>query len=153
MEADFLWTYAPALKLKLLVAILLGQVVLTLWIYTQMAKARFAAVKEGKATREDYTVIRQEPEASLIVARTLQNQFELPVLFYIIVITGIAVNVSSWLTVVLALVFVILRVSHAREMLGENRVMKRRAKFINTIRIFMLMVVELLVSTLLFLQA
>jgi len=152
MEPDFLWTYAQGVKFRLLVVILLGQVVLTLWIYIQMAKARFAAVKEGKATREDYKVIRQEPEASLIVARTLQNQFELPVLFYAIVIAGIALNVSSWLTVALALVFVLLRVSHAREMLGENRVMKRRAKFINTMRVFMLMVLEFFISAMFFLQ-
>lgn len=152
MDIELFWTYQEAWKLKFLVFILLGQVGLTIWLYTQMAKARIAAVVEGKATREDFAVISEEPEASRIQMRALENQFELPVLFYAVVVTSLAVGVSSWLTVILSLLFVILRVFHAKEMLGQNRVMKRRATFINAMRVFMLLVVELFVSTLFMLQ-
>lgn len=150
MELDFLWSYQSDWKLKLLVLAIIAQILLTIWLYMQMAKARFAAVNKGEATREDYTVINEEPAASRIQARALENQFELPVLFYATVITGMAIGASSWITVLLAFGFIILRIIHAREMVGENRVMKRRGIFINAMCVFILMVVELFISTLFF---
>jgi hypothetical protein len=152
MEIDFLWTFEKTWQLKLLVMMMIGQMLLTIWLYIQMAKARIKSVKEGLATREDFSVVTNEPAATAIYSRTLSNQFELPVLFFVIILSGIAVGVSSWITVVLAFLFVISRVVHAREMIGENRVMKRRGMFINTMRVFMLLLLELFISTIFFLE-
>lgn len=148
MEMDFLWSFQSAWITKLLVIILIVQMLLTVWLYTKMAKSRFAAVKEGLITRDDYKVVGNEPEQAAIFTRALANQFELPVLFYAVVITGMAIGVSSWITVVLAFLFVLARIVHAREMVGENQVMKRRAMFINSMRVFLLLMAELLISTL-----
>ena len=145
---DFLWSFQSAWITKLLVIILIVQMLLTVWLYTKMAKSRFAAVKEGLITRDDYKVVGNEPEQAAIFTRALANQFELPVLFYAVVITGMATGVSSWITVVLAFLFVLARIVHAREMVGENQVMKRRAMFINSMRVFLLLMAELLISTL-----
>ncbi len=145
---DFLWSFQSAWITKLLVIILIVQMLLTVWLYTKMAKSRFAAVKEGLITRDDYKVVGNEPEQAAIFTRALANQFELPVLFYAVVITGMAIGVSSWITVMLAFLFVLARIVHAREMVGENQVMKRRAMFINSMRVFLLLMAELLISTL-----
>ena len=148
MELDFLWTFKAAWKLKLLVVMVMAQMVLTIWLYIKMSKARFAAVKEGAATREDFSVVGSKPEVTGIYTRAVANQFELPVLFYVIILIGLALDISSWITVMLAFLFVVSRIVHAREMIGENRVMKRRGMFINSMRIFILLLLELLISTL-----
>ena len=150
MDLDFLWSYQTAWITKLLVVMLIAQMLLTVWLYGKMAKSRFAAVKEGLITRDDYKVVGSEPEQAAIFTRALANQFELPVMFYAVVITGLAVGVSSWITVILAFLFVLARVAHAREMIGANEVMKRRGMFINSVRVFLLLVAELLISTLFF---
>lgn len=150
MGIEFLWLAAPLWKLKLLVIIILSQITLVVWLYIQMGKARVAAVKAGKITPEDYSVVGNEPQELAIYTRALANQFELPVLFYVVVLTGIAMGVSSLITVFLGVLFVITRVIHAREMVGENRVLIRRNYFMYSIRIFLLLMVELLFSTLFF---
>ena len=152
MEIDFLWTFGKVWQLKLLVMIMLGQMLLTIWLYIQMSKARTSAVKEGRAAREDFSVVTNEADATAIYSRALANQFELPVLFYVIILIGITVGVSSWITVALAFIFVLSRVVHAKEMIGENRVLKRKGMFINTMRIFMLLLLELFISTIFFLD-
>ena len=151
MELDFIWTFEKALQLKLLVMIIIAQIVLTFWLYMQMSKARTKAVKEGSVDREDFSVVSNEPDSTAIFTRALANQFELPVLFYVVILTGMIVGVSSWITVALAFIFVLSRVVHAREIIGENRVLKRKGMFVNTMRIFILLLLELFISTILFL--
>ena len=76
----------------------------------------------------------------------MANQFELPVLFYVVVLAHLALGTASWITVILAAAFVVMRVVHAREMTGENRVMRRRDHFIRGMLIFAAMLVELAVA-------
>ncbi len=151
MEPDFLWTFEVTWKLKLLVIMVMAQMVLTIWLYIKMSKARFAAVKDGTASREDFSVVGSKPEITAIYTRAVANQFELPVLFYVVILIGVALDLSSWITVMLAFLFVVSRIVHAREMIGENRVMKRRGMFINSMWIFMLLLLELFISTIFFL--
>jgi len=153
MELDFIWTFEKTLQLKLLVMVIIAQIVLTIWLYIQMSKARTSAVKQGSVAREDFSVVSNEPDSTAIFTRALANQFELPVLFYVVILTGMIVGVSSWITVALAFIFVLSRVVHAREIIGENRVMKRKGMFINTMRIFMLLLLELFISVIFFLEA
>lgn len=148
MDLQFLWGYRPDLIIKFLVSIMVAQILLTLWLYIKMGKARFAAVNEGLITRDDYKVVGEEPDKTAIYTRALANQFELPVLFYAVVVTSFALSVISWIMVILAFLFVLTRIVHAREMIGDNQVMKRRAVFINSIRIFILMVLHLFFSVL-----
>lgn len=152
MEIDFLWTFEKAWQLKLLIMMMIGQMLLTIWLYIQMSKARTRLVKDGLAAREDFSVVSNEPDKTAIYSRALANQFELPVLFFVTVLSGIALGVSSWITVMLAFLFVISRVVHAREMIGENRVLKRKGMFINTMRIFLVLLLELFISTMFFLE-
>lgn len=152
MEIDFLWTFEKVWQLKMLIIMMIAQMLLTIWLYIQMSKARTKSVKEGRADREDFSVVTNEADATAIYSRALANQFELPVLFYVIILIGMAVGVSSWITVALAFIFVLSRIVHAKEMIGENRVLKRKGMFINTMRIFMLLLLELFISTIFFLE-
>ncbi len=147
MDIEFIWLAAPLWKLKLLMIIIVAQIALTVWLYIQMSNARGGARKTGIIEPEDYAVVGDEPPELAIYTRALANQFELPVLFYVIVLSGIALGVSSLITIFLGALFVIIRILHAREMLGENDVLKRRGLFINSMRVFLLMVIELVIST------
>ncbi|KAG1649930.1 Inosine-5'-monophosphate dehydrogenase [Nymphon striatum] len=86
---------SPAWKLKLLVCIILAQMGLTIWLYLQMSKARVKAVKAGEAAPEDFSVVGSKPEVTAIYTRAVANQFELPVLFYVVLLLGISLGVAD----------------------------------------------------------
>lgn len=143
-----IWTAAPQLKVQLIVLAMTGQIVLTIWLYSKMSKARVAAVKAGTVKPEQYRAAgTDEPEDLAVYTRAVANQYELPVLFYAVIIAGLALRTSSWITVVLAILFVIVRTIHAREMVGENAVFRRRRLFIRSFQVFMLLLIELVIST------
>lgn len=153
MELIFgLWTFAPDFKAKLAVLLILAQVFITIWCYTQMSKARMAAAKAGEITPDIYKAVGEaEPENLRVYTRLLANQFEAPVLFFVMTITGLAVGVTSWLTIVLGALFILFRVQHAREMAGEHVVLRRRKVFIRSMQCISLLGFELALSTLVFL--
>ncbi|MEM7215608.1 MAG: MAPEG family protein [Pseudomonadota bacterium] len=149
-----LWIAAPVLKTQFAVLAILVQIAITVWCYMQLSKARVAAAKAGVVTPEMYVAVGDaEPEDIRVYTRLVANQFEMPVVFYALVITGLAIGVTSWITVVLAFVYICFRILHAREMAGEHNVLRRRKLFIQSARIILLMIAELFISTLFFLQA
>ncbi len=144
-----LWTAAYDWKVRILVLIVLAQMVLAVRLYTVMAKKRFKAAKEGRVTTETYKATQNEPEDVAVFNRAVSNQFEAPVLFYAIVAIALALNVSSWLTVILAAAYVALRWMHGNEMIGAHDVMKRRKLFLMSFQVLLAMMAELAISTLL----
>lgn len=144
-----LWTAAPILKTQLVIFAMLGQIVLTIWCYTQMSKMRVAAAKSGTVSPEIYKAVGEsEPEEIRVYTRLVANQFEAPVLFYVMLTAGLAIAVTSWITVILAFIYVALRIVHAREMAGEHNVLRRRKLFIHSFQILLLLVLDLAISTL-----
>ncbi len=140
------WTFAPDLKVKLLLLILAGQMGLAIYLYIQLSKARMAAGKAGRITADLYKATENEPADLRVFARAVANQFELPVMFYALVVAGIAASISSWITVILAGSFVALRIVHAREMITTNTVLKRRKTFFRSVQVLLLMLVEFVLS-------
>ena len=147
-----LWDFAPDLKIRLLCLALAGQVIVTLTAYFKLSKARMTAVKAKQVEPDVFKSTRDEPEQLRVFTRAVANQFELPVIFYALIAASLALRVSSWLTVLLAFAFVALRCVHLQEMTGENRVFRRRRLFIRGMQVVLLMLVELLLSTMLFAQ-
>ena len=148
---DFLapiWTFAPGVKTGLLMLALSGQMLLTFRMYAVTGAARMKAGREGRITAETYRVVGEEPEDLALLTRALANQFELPVLFYAVVMAHLAVGTASWITVALAVVFVATRVVHANEMTGQNRVMLRRKLFFRSMGVFVAMLAEFVVAAL-----
>ncbi|MDJ0613418.1 MAG: MAPEG family protein [Rhizobiaceae bacterium] len=149
-----LWTAAPVLKTQLVVLAILLQVVITIWCYTMMSGARVKGAKSGTVSPDIYKAVGDaEPEEIRVYTRLVANQFESPVLFYAMVITGLAVGVTSWITVVLALIYILFRYLHAKEMAGEHNVLKRRKIFIRSFQVLLVMALELAISTMFMLGA
>lgn len=105
------------------------QVLLTFIAYLVMSKRRIAAVKAGEAKARDFKVPK-DPESSATAARNVANQFELPVLFYVVCLAFHQVGAVDWVALLLAWAFVAARVAHARLHMTSNIVMLRRRLFI-----------------------
>ena len=145
---DPLWTFASGLKIRILVVVVLTQMFIAVRLYTVMAKKRSQAVKAGEVEREVYRATQNEPEQLAVFTRAVANQFESPILFYTLIAMALALGVTSWITVILAIVFVALRWIHANEMIGEHVVLKRRAIFLRSFQVLLAMMVEFGVSAL-----
>ncbi|NRB29626.1 MAG: MAPEG family protein [Rhizobiaceae bacterium] len=143
-----LWEFAPELKGKLLYLALIGQIVITIYCYSAMSKARVAAVRGNRVQPDNYKATTDEPEDLRVYTRAVANQFEMLVVFYVLVLAALMATTASWITVALAWIYVILRGIHAREMIGDNTVLKRRKIFIQSARIILLMVVEFVIALL-----
>ncbi|MEM9734608.1 MAG: MAPEG family protein [Pseudomonadota bacterium] len=148
---ELLWTGAEDVKLRLIVLIVLANMLLALRLYGTMSKARFRAAKEGRVTVDTYRATQSEPEDLAVFNRAVVNQFESPVLFYAIIAIGLALKITSWLTVILALAYVALRWRHALEMVGDHEVLKRRQLFIYSFYALIGLMAELFISALLWL--
>ncbi|MFD0916016.1 MAPEG family protein [Pseudahrensia aquimaris] len=144
-----IWTFAEPWQLRLLVLIVLLNMALALRLYGVMSKARYAAVKKGEVDKEIFRATQAEPEQLAVYTRAVANQFEAPVLFYAVIAIGMALGVTSWITVVLAAVYVALRWQHANEMIGEHNVLRRRQLFIWSFYALIALMVELAISALL----
>ncbi|MEL6504012.1 MAG: MAPEG family protein [Pseudomonadota bacterium] len=144
-----LWTAAADVKLRLLVILVLANMFLALRLYGLMAKARFKAAKQGRVTVDTYRATQNEPEDVAVFNRAVVNQFESPVFFYAIIAIGLALDVTSWITVVLAGIYVVFRWMHGLEMVGEHKVLKRRKLFISGFYALIAMKAELFLSAML----
>jgi len=144
----FIYDFYPAWLIKLLclaVAALMG---LTIHAYMQMAKARVKAAKAGLVTVDDYKATNSEPDEPRYHNRAVANLFEMPVMFYALVLMSLTVGTASWITVILAWAYVILRIVHWRELTSTNTVLKRRQIFFYSTYVFIAMLIEFVIALL-----
>jgi hypothetical protein len=106
------------------------QVVLTFALLFWTGGARFAAVRRGDVRPRD-VALRQPnwPKHETQIANAYHNQLELPVLFYVLTILAIAARHADFLFVVLAWLFVLLRLVHIYIHLTSNHMGRRFAAF------------------------
>lgn len=109
---------------------MLLQVALIYAVYVLMSYRRKAAIRAGSARTSDFRENRNEPPESLFVRNNLANQFELPVLFFVVCLALYDTNGSNVLTVALAWVFVISRCAHAAIHVTTNRIRHRQPLFV-----------------------
>ena len=107
----------PVFAMFALAAIVLGR----------MARMRFAAVRRQEMSGAYYRTYRggEEPEAIRVVTRNFINLFEVPVLFYVVVIMTYITAQVSYPMVVLAWLYVGLRYVHTYVHLTSNDVLRR----------------------------
>lgn len=118
------------------------QAFLTLVIYGFIFNRRKAAVKAGEANFGTFRVPTNEPAKSAAAVRNLANQYELPVLFYVVCLSLFVTNGASWPVVVIAWIFVALRIVHAYVHLGSNNLKLRIPAFFGgVIAVFVLWVI------------
>ena len=116
----------PAILLPLFV-----QIALTFVLLFWMGALRVAAVR-GRAVHPRDIALREPnwPPRILKIANAFHNQLETPVLFYLLSVLAIVTRHADLLFVVLAWVFVALRVIHALVHVTDNNVPRRGTVFI-----------------------
>lgn len=106
------------------------QVVLTFALGLWLAGLRAPAVRRGEIKPRDIALREPNwPKHMLQVGNSYQNQFEVPVLFYVLTVLAIVTKQADLLFVVLAWVFVLSRVAHAYVHVTSNHLGRRGAWF------------------------
>ncbi|MDD9908511.1 MAG: MAPEG family protein [Ahrensia sp.] len=144
----FIYDFYPAWLIKLLCLAVAALMVLTIHAYMTMANARLAAAKAGKVTADTYKATTNEPDEVAVFARAVANLFEMPVMFYALVIMSLTVGTASWITVILAWAYVILRFIHFKELTSSNDVLRRRKIFFYSTYAFMALLAEFVIALL-----
>jgi len=104
------------------------EVLLTFGVMFGMMHFRTSSIRRGE-TRLEHIALREPnwPVRATQFAYAFANQFELPVLFYVLTILAIITHHADLLYVVLAWVFVVLRVFQAVVHVTNNNVRVRGA--------------------------
>lgn len=125
---------------------LLLQIFLVLWLYLLLARRKAAALAAGtvdlnrRALHDDAW-----PETVRQVNNNIRNQFELPVLFYVLTLMLWQLRAVDALALGVSVLFVLSRIGHALVHVRANVVAERR-------RLFMLGAVLILILALRVLQ-
>lgn len=109
---------------------MIAQAVLIFSVYVLMSKRRMGAVRSGRVQAREYKIPTIEPEPTATVARNLINQFELPVLFFVVCILLQMTAGVNYAAVLIAWLFVVSRYAHAVVHVTSNRLMLRRRLFL-----------------------
>ena len=102
------------LNARLLVLAMAAQVLLTIAILLLMGRERVPRVMSGEIKMADIAVERTAyPLKARLLSNSFDNQFQLPVLFYVAVLLALLTATTSWVELVFAWLFVALRYAHA----------------------------------------
>jgi len=123
------------------------QVLLTLFVFIRLGQVKEQAVKRGEVDQTRRALHDDAwPDYVLKVNNNIRNQFETPVLFYVLVINLWLLEAVTLTAQLVALIYALLRLAHASVHLGSNIVKIRK-------RLFQASIVTLLVLCGLFLLA
>lgn len=115
---------------KLLILAVVAQVVLTLGILIWLSLERVPRVARGEIAVKDIAVERDAyPLKARLLSNSFDNQFQLPVLFYVAALLALWSGGAGWVELVLAWLFVTLRCLHAAVHVTTNRVYRRFAVY------------------------
>jgi len=110
---------------------LFAQVALTFALLIWTGRARFAAARAGEVKIQDIALGQSAwPARVQQASNTFQNQFELPVLFYVLTALVLFTRKADLLFVVMAWVFVMSRFGHAYVYVTSNHVLTRFRVFL-----------------------
>jgi hypothetical protein len=90
-----------------------AHLLLVVLLYGLLTYERQRAVRRGEAGLATFRTNEGEPLRSRLVSNNLKNQFELPVLFYVLAMTLYAVDGVTAAQVSLAWIFVAARYAHS----------------------------------------
>lgn len=111
---------------KLLILILFAQVLLTMGILVWMGMERVPRVMRGEIAMDDIAVERTAyPLRARLLSNNFDNQFQLPLLFYVAALLCLILGTAGWVEVLLAGLFVASRYVHAGIHVTTNQVLQR----------------------------
>ncbi|HZP76807.1 MAG TPA: MAPEG family protein [Pseudolabrys sp.] len=109
-----------------ILAPLFVEVLLTFVLLVWLANVRVAAVKGGKVHPRDIVLGQPNwPAQETQIGNAYHNQFQLPVLFYVLTILALVTRHADLIFVVMAWIFVLLRLAHATIHVTTNRLISR----------------------------
>jgi hypothetical protein len=118
---------------------LLAQIGLTCALYVWLTVARAGAVKRGEVAYSAFALGRDEPPGIARISRNLANQFELPVIFYAMVVLLVTLGQSTLVDTVAAWVFVAGRIVHTLvQTLTDDVPLRGRVFVINFLAVLVL---------------
>ncbi len=118
------------MSLQMILLPLFVQVTLTLVLMFLMGTRRAQAIRNRQVRAEDVSLREPNwPPRALQAAYAYNNQFELPVLFYLLTILVIITRQADLAFVLLAWVFVVLRILQAWVYITSNNIRYRGAYF------------------------
>jgi hypothetical protein len=118
------------MSIQMILAQLFVQVALTFMLMLGMMYRRTMSLQRGETRLEDIALREPNwPKPAAQVAYAFGNQFELPVLFYVLTILALVTRQADLLFVLLAWVFVVLRAFQALVHVTINNVRQRGALY------------------------
>ena len=102
------------------------QVALTFALLIWMASARTASVKRGETKLRDIALGQSAwPAKPMQISNCYDSQFQIPLLFYVLVVLAWMTKQADLIFVVMAWIFVLSRLAHAYIHTGSNHVPTR----------------------------
>ena len=115
-------------------------IALTLTLLGLTGRTRVGAIKRGQLRIKDIALGQNNwPDAPAKFGRAYQNQLELPVLFYLLVILAMMTRKADLPFVVMEWLFVVARLLHAAVHVTTNNVPRRFGFFVASYAILALM--------------
>ncbi len=109
---------------------LLVQIALTLTVFFRLAAAKSRASKEGTVDLERRALHADAwPDFVQQINNNIRNQFEVPVLFYVMVLMLYVLEAAGFWAQLTAWLFVLSRIAHAYIHTGSNHIPLRRPVF------------------------
>src|SRR5689334_15673456 len=113
-----------------ILAPLFVMVALTFALLVWMGAVRVAAVRRGEVRVRDISLGQSNwPPRVQQISNCYHNQFQLPVLYYVLTILALFLRKADFLFVVMAWIFVLLRIVHAAIHVTSNHVGHRFQAF------------------------
>jgi hypothetical protein len=107
------------------------QVGLTLGLLFWLGPARVGALRRGEVRLKDIALGQNAwPDRITKISNTHNNQYQLPVLFYVLALAAILTRTVDWVVVAAAWVFVASRLLHAFIYVTSNDVPQRFRAFV-----------------------
>ncbi|MEZ7276080.1 hypothetical protein EXT42_18175 [Pseudoalteromonas sp. CO302Y] len=132
---------------KWLIAAMFTQVLLTFSIMVIMGRRRFTAARNKVIKMQDFLTMELDKAGSevRVADRNFINQFEMPILFFIACLTALQVNAAGFVFVILAWVYVGLRLLHSVIHLTTNTLKLRYYSFVISSFIMLIMWLMILI--------
>lgn len=125
---------------QLILLPVLLQIALTLASYVALARAKSKALALGQVDEVRRALHSDAwPDSVIKINNNIRNQFETPVLFYVLVLVLLNLGAVGWLTQLLAWLFVLSRIAHTLVHTGTNQLPLRRRLFTFGCVVLMLM--------------
>jgi len=98
---------------------------LTFFLLFMTASARTRSLTSGEVKFKDIALGKNWPDRAAQIGNSFNNQFQLPVLFYVLVAIALPLRHADLVFVLLSWVFVVTRFVHAGVFITSNNVKRR----------------------------